>query len=306
MTIKKILPQNNSPEKGFFFLLGFILLGYAFGTLISYCILTFYSHYQPETSLSGLLNNTTILKWYNAVNSVFTFAFPALITNRLCNIKFTENKEKRPHNATILLFGSFIGIVALFPFINYLSDLNMSLSLPSWASGLETLMRNLENEMQELSQKFLLAENFSDLFFNLIIMALIPAITEEILFRGSLQQLIYRHTKKSLYSIWFTAFIFSIVHLQFYTFLPRFILGGYLGFLFYRTGSLFIPIFAHFTNNMLCVCLEYGVQHHYIDSDLTEHIGTGDTMWMSIVGFIIFGIILYQLFFSSKQSNLLH
>lgn len=84
-------------------------------------------------------------------------------------------------------------------------------------------------------------------------MALCPAITEEFFFRGALQRLIGKWNPNPHFVIWNAAILFSAFHLQFYGFIPRMLLGAYLGYLLLWTRSIWIPVFAHFINNATAV-----------------------------------------------------
>jgi uncharacterized protein len=89
----------------------------------------------------------------------------------------------------------------------------------------------------------------------LVAVAILPAICEELTFRGVLQPLFARWTGSVHLGIWITALLFSAIHLQFHGFLPRMILGAGLGYLVHYSGSLWPAIVAHFLNNAMAVCL---------------------------------------------------
>jgi membrane protease YdiL (CAAX protease family) len=99
--------------------------------------------------------------------------------------------------------------------------------------------------------------SFGEYVLSLAMIALLPAIFEEVLFRGGIQNLLSRWTKMPILSICITAAIFSFVHGSYIGFLPRFVLGFVLGWLFYRTDKLWLSILAHFINNALGVTMMY-------------------------------------------------
>jgi hypothetical protein len=96
-----------------------------------------------------------------------------------------------------------------------------------------------------------------DLLFSLLVMALAPAIFEEVFFRGGLQQMMTKVTGKAILSIIVTSLIFSAIHFSFYGFLSRFALGIVLGFLFFESKNIWVPILAHFLNNAIAVIQIY-------------------------------------------------
>jgi membrane protease YdiL (CAAX protease family) len=137
----------------------------------------------------------------------------------------------------------------LFPVTGFMGELNSGLHLPEWLSGIETWMTKKENEADSLLAMISAADTFGVMMLNLIIIALLPAIGEEMIFRGIFQRIFQRLFRNDHLGIWFIAFIFSAIHLQFFGFIPRFILGLAFGYLYYWGGTLWLPILAHFVNN---------------------------------------------------------
>jgi membrane protease YdiL (CAAX protease family) len=172
-------------------------------------------------------------------------------------------------------------MIIIIPFINLLGDINHRLVLPKVFSGLEMWMKTSEDQATIITQKFLNVRNIPGLFFNIILIAIIPAIGEELYFRGAIQRVI-QQWKGIKVSIWITAIIFSTIHFQFYGFLPRMLMGAFFGYLLFWSKNLWLPIIAHFTNNVIAVIFYYfkfnGVKLPDIDS-----IGTGNTIWIGLV-----------------------
>ena len=88
-------------------------------------------------------------------------------------------------------------------------------------------------------------------------MAILPAIGEELLFRGVFQRLLTEWTRNIHWGIILAALLFSFFHFEFYGFLPRFLLGVFFGYLFVWTSSIWVPILAHFTNNFIIVVYSF-------------------------------------------------
>lgn len=114
-------------------------------------------------------------------------------------------------------------------------------SFGQWATG-------QEDEIEQMLLRFLAG----DLWVNLIVIALVPALAEELLFRGWIQGSLARVLPISA-AIWITAAIFSAIHLQVIGFVPRLLLGAGFGYLRWRTGSIWPAVFAHFVNNAVAV-----------------------------------------------------
>jgi membrane protease YdiL (CAAX protease family) len=118
--------------------------------------------------------------------------------------------------------------------------------------------------------------------YNLLIMAVIPAIGEELLFRGVIQQQLHFRLKNPHMAIWITAMLFSAIHMQFYGFIPRMLLGAFFGYLMVWTQSLWVPVLAHFLNNAGAVSMQY-----FLGAELTEEkidtFGTVTDDWIYLV-----------------------
>jgi len=172
-------------------------------------------------------------------------------------------------------------MIIIIPFINLLGDLNHRLVLPKVFSGLEMWMKTSEDQAAELTQKFLNVRTIPGLFFNIILIALIPAIGEELYFRGAIQRVI-QPWKGIQVSIWITAIIFSTIHFQFYGFVPRMLMGAFFGYLLFWSKNLWFPVIAHFTNNAIAVIFYYLKFNGFKLPDI-DSIGTGNTIWIGLV-----------------------
>ena len=143
------------------------------------------------------------------------------------------------------------------PFVAYLMQWNQALNLPDFLEAVQRWMEASEQQAMQLTEAFLAMNSIGDFLINLFLIALIPAIGEELLFRGVLQQLFAKWTGNIHLAIFISAFLFSAIHLQFFGFFPRFVLGIVLGYMFYWSKNLWLPILAHFTNNALAIIFTY-------------------------------------------------
>ena len=144
----------------------------------------------------------------------------------------------------------------------------------------------------------------SDLLINLVIIGLIAAIAEEIFFRGILQQ-IFKEWSKSIHSsVLITAFLFSAIHMQFSGFLPRFILGILLGYMYYWTKTIWIPIIIHFINNGIIVILSYKPIGDIISFDIfnSDIIFTSKEIFFSSTAVILLLYLLYKISTNTENS----
>lgn len=150
--------------------------------------------------------------------------------------------------------------ISAIPVISYIVYLNNMIPLPTaW----EETAQLLQKRNEELSRVFLKAPHVGILLLNLIVIAVVPAIGEELLFRGVYMQLFYRFFKQNIHlSVGFTAFLFSLMHLQFYNFFAILLMGILFGYMYYWSGSITTSIWAHFINNGLVVVFSFIAEQH--------------------------------------------
>jgi len=148
-------------------------------------------------------------------------------------------------------------VFCLSPTIDLVGSWNADMHLPEALAPLEEKMRLMEDLAAEITDRLLAEQGFAALLLNIFVIGFMAALCEEALFRGGLQLSLMRLLRNPHLAIWLTAFLFSAIHLQFYGFLPRLLLGAFLGYLLYRTGSLLPSILAHFINNATIVIARY-------------------------------------------------
>jgi membrane protease YdiL (CAAX protease family) len=190
--------------------------------------------------------------------------------------------------AVLVIFLMLISV----PFINVLISLNEALVLPEFMSGIEKWMKESEASAMALTDAFLDMRTGSDLLMNLLIMAVVPAIGEELMFRGVLQGLFRELTGNIHAAVILAAVLFSAFHMQFYGFIPRMMLGMVFGYLLIWTGNMWLPILAHFINNGAAVVLMWFASQQQLPFD-QDHIGTGDGEWkLALVSAVLLIMVL--------------
>ncbi len=152
-----------------------------------------------------------------------------------------------------------IGLTLLAaPLVLYLYQLNRALPLPD-------SLRLAEEQASEMLKGLLKMDNGLELVANLVLIALLPAVGEEMVFRGVVQQQLLRLVRTPWVAILLGAAIFSLVHFQFEGFFPRLLLGVILGWLYWRFQNLWVPVAAHFANNGVQVFAQY-LYHRQLSS----------------------------------------
>ncbi len=170
--------------------------------------------------------------------------------------------EWRPVLLTVLVVVVFVGVNSA------VAEWNAGMELPQSLETLEQWMRQREDEASEMVKAVTKMDTPWELFAVLLVVAVLPAVGEEVVFRGMVQNVLFRGTRNVHVAIWVAAALFSAIHLQFYGFLPRMLLGALFGYLYYWSGSLALAVIAHFVNNATSVIAVYYYQRGLMDTNL--------------------------------------
>ena len=187
------------------------------------------------------------LKLMQLFTAAGLFITPTLSYAYLTDFDFKFTSITR--QSTILVIAIMMLIV---PFVGLLLEWNIQIPFPDWL-----VQFNVNSEA--IVEAFLKMGTIWDLLYTLIVIAVVPAIGEELLFRGYLQQKIGNGLKNFHIAILIVAFLFSAIHLDIQGIIPRFVLGVLLGYLYYWSKSLWLPILAHFINNAQAVIFSYSL-----------------------------------------------
>jgi hypothetical protein len=245
------------------------------------------------------LKDISFLRYLLIVQDISIMIIPSLIILKLLDrqhgIKSAGLWMPSLKDAGLVLLMTF----CLFPVSSFTGELNSAMHLPYWLSGLEQWMIDKEKISDNLIDSLISSGNPGVMFLNLITIALIPAIAEELIFRGVLQKIFGRIFRSVHWGIWFTAFLFSTVHFQFFGFLPRFILGLAFGYLYFWGGTLWLPVIAHFVNNAFPVILTF------IQGKAALNVPTNTALWKQAIAIPVpLAIILLVLvYFRNKQKE---
>ena len=195
--------------------------------------------------------------WLMKISQVFSqlgfFVFPAFLFALLVDKHIFSflKLDKTPKIPLTLL--SLLIIISALPLSDWLIYNNNLINLPESLTEVELWMRKAEEEAAFMTNLFLQMDSWSDYFMNIVMIGVLAAVGEELILRGILQPIFIKLTKNAHIGIIITAFIFSFIHFQFYGFFARFFMGVILGYLFYYTNNLWIPIIVHFFNNASAV-----------------------------------------------------
>lgn len=229
------------------------------------------------------------LKIMLTAQQIGLFLTPALLL-ALTERKWPQNFYglKKPRLNILLIV--FLIIACSTPIMSWINETNQKMVLPEFLKGIEEWMRRMEEEGAKTTVALLKMKSMGDFMITLFIVAFVPAICEEFLFRGALQRIFLRWIKNPHIAIWISAIIFSTIHFQFFGFFPRLFLGAAFGYIYFWTGSLWYTIFAHFLNNGFAVAMSWYFQQKNVPLKGDEEI---PVQWY---GYIISTILTLTLF----------
>ena len=248
------------------------------------------------STIDNLSDKSTVafLKYFQVVNQIGVFVLPAILYAYLESRNAPEYlKINRKPKLSQLLISIFI-ILASIPAINWLVGINEQMHLPDYMRSIENWMRENEDKTNLLTEVFLSVNTISGLAVNLFIIALMAAIGEELLFRGVVLRIFIDWLKSPHLAVILSSILFSALHLQFFGFLPRMVLGLLFGYIYVWTGSLWIPIILHFLFNGVTVVAAYLFNIGMISTD-AESFGSTDNTYIIITSFIISIFLLLAL-----------
>ena len=239
----------------------------------------------------GSTDDIQILKINQLILSVFTLLLPPIVCGYFWYEKPWQAYSLHKFPSGKMIFLSILLIFSISPFINLLVYINEQMVLPDFLAGLEKQFIAMEKQAQELTERMLDVNTFGGLIFTLLVMAVMPAVGEELFCRGALQNIFAEKVNKHI-AVWIVAIIFSLIHFQMYGFLPRMVLGALLGYLLIWSGSLWLPIIVHFVNNATVVLASY-FGKNIAAVETIENIGKAETWGFGIASAVISGLIIW-------------
>lgn len=247
--------QEASPWIMLLCLVAFMLVGLILGSMFVNALmvaqgldgLSFLGNIKEDASLQ----QRNLARWANLFPHFFAFTGGAIGVALIFFRRYwLEKLQLRAWPSWSFIAAGVLFVLAIFPVAQTSYWLNQQLPLPMW-------MKDMEKSANELVKILLQMDSPAELLLNLLTVGVVAALGEELVFRGIVQQQMNKVLQNPILSIWVTAIIFSAIHMQFVGFLPRMILGAGLGYLFYWSRSLWLPILVHFLFNSLQVAAYY-------------------------------------------------
>jgi membrane protease YdiL (CAAX protease family) len=255
-------------------------------------------HVHPADLQLELQNpaNISLQKFFQSVQGIGLFIIPAIILG----YAFSGNGfgylklDKAPAKLNILLV--LIITFSSIPVINLIAGFNSMIRLPEFMPGAQQYIDQTSKTYQTVTESYMKANSISGIAVNLLIIAIIPAFGEEFLFRGVFQRIFTNWTRNPHWGILIASFIFSAIHMDFYGFFPRWILGIMFGYFLLWSGSIWLPVLAHFLNNAIAVIVFYLISNGKLNEKMADIGSTYDILPFTIICSVFMGAGIYYLY----------
>jgi membrane protease YdiL (CAAX protease family) len=233
--------------------------------------------------------NANALRWVQFLTTLFLFFLPPIFYAWLCHKKaFThlgfKNKVTLPQFFIVIII-----MIAALPLVGALAELTKMLPFSKITFQKWQAIEDAYNKQVSIIGRM---NNMSDYILSLFMLAILPAMFEETIFRGGLQNLLSRWWKMPILSVVVTAIIFSIVHGSYFGFLSRAVLGFVLGWMYYRTGNIWLNIIAHAANNAVAVTAIYVMRLKNPKLDVAKADVNLSIWWGLISLAVIYGLFI--------------
>lgn len=199
------------------------------------------------------------VRYIQIFSSIGSFIFPCVVQLVFMREPIVEGLGIRNKVSPIMIVLSILLVAFMQPAVSFIMEWSLSWQFPASMAETEATLRKMHDSAVAAQFAFLKNQNALDFIFNLFMMALLPAFAEELFFRRVGLRLLYDMTGNVHVAIFVSAFLFALVHSQFFYILPLFLFGLVLGYLALWSRSLWLPVIAHFINNAISLSIVYFV-----------------------------------------------
>jgi len=298
--MEELVTKINPGKSLFRLLLYMIVLGVSIQLVLMGLSLLVMKILSPESpfSLSFFQENTVALKGMLLISSVTTFILPAWILYR-SESGIHPYFERINKVSSLQYLFVFAAMLCFIPMMSLLAYWNESMQLPDSLQGVQQWMRASEDSAAVMTKQIVEESTWGGLLINLIILAVVPAVGEEMVFRGCLQDIFGRWIWNKHVVIWLVAIIFSAFHMQFFGFIPRMLLGAFFGYLYVWSRNIYLPIFGHFINNASATITAFYYTRKGIPFEEMNNFEQ-EPIWVYLAS-LIFTVIFVVLYYRSTK-----
>ncbi len=275
------------------------------GMLISYIFFQI-NIFSDQPAIDNL-KNPDVIASYKIIQAlgghIGMFIVPSFICALLFSRRIYDFLSLRKISKPISLITLLLITLTSVPLINWMVEWNSRLVLPEFMKPIEIWMKQSEKDAEQITDAFLNVSTLSGLFVNLMVIAMLPAIGEELMFRGIVQRILVNSIGNYHAGILISAMLFSAIHMQFYGFLPRMMLGIYFGYMLYWSRTIWLPVIAHFINNASAVVFAFLLKENLTTFN-PDSIGTQDeNISIMLLSVLLTAMLLFHLYRTEKIQN---
>ena len=208
-------------------------------------------------SIAGPARMLPAMRIATVVQDVVMLVLPAVVTAMMVTRTPARLLGIQSSPSPLAYFLAIAALLFASPFMSVIIEWNASLHFPRSMSALEQALRLMEQNAEAGVNLILGPHTPANLVMSLLLVAVLAGFSEELFFRGTMQRILCGTAMSPAVAVWLTACVFSAVHFQVFGFVPRMILGAYFGYLMLWSGSVWLPMAVHVTNNALFVILRY-------------------------------------------------
>jgi uncharacterized protein len=261
MTHSQISPDRPLISK-LLILFGLVLVCMAIGYFIGMFFFTQLTDISLDKFQDFMVNPTRFPNAWNGLMILQAFSTPLpFIAAAMLYWKLIEKRDfigiHTASFSSMTLIVVTMLVIGFMPFDGMIIELNKQMVLPDFLKGIEKSMRDSEDNLGLLTKYMTDFSSRTKFYIALFVVAVLAGISEEFIFRGTLQNILLKSTNNHHIAIWISAIVFSAIHFQFYGFFPRMLLGAMFGYLYYWSQNIWVAAFAHFVNNGFTLLMVY-------------------------------------------------
>ncbi len=292
---------NSNALTSLLLLVAFVFLGLFVGQFLGFVLLLPLFNLDLSQVMQAIADPSsspharTAMLVLQAGGALFGFVLTPLLHQHFIDRTALPELLEVQRTAGLPLALTGILVLAFMPVNALVMEWNLNLDFSVISPAFQEWAYAKEETLRELTEQITRFEGIGGLLVGLLVIAVLPAVGEELVFRGIVQRRLYTLVGSPHVAIWVAALVFSAIHIQFFGFFPRLLLGALFGYLYHWSGNLWYPIFAHFVNNGFTLLMLYLYQRGSVGMDI-ESIET--VSWsvalVSLIGCVVLLYIFKQ------------
>lgn len=250
------------------------------------------------------VRNIAVLKYFQIVQTLGLFVVPPFIIVFFLYGEVWKSLQLKSLPEWPMAIRVILIMIIGLPVINLLAMWNLQIDLPQWLNSVEEWMKAMEETAKKLTDMFLTTDSIGGFLINLLMIAILPAVGEELLFRGILQRFLIEWLRNRHVGVLIASILFSALHLQFFGFFPRLLLGILFGYLFLWSKNLWLPILAHFVNNGVAVIFYFVFGADAVEKEINL-IGTeSSNLIVAMISLVLVTLLVVSVYREEVKSEL--